>query len=54
MTSTMTTATSSPPRSTLSDLTAFLYNNDAPLAVRVIEVKRDVDRVDAKVYEAKI
>ncbi|OCK94431.1 uncharacterized protein K441DRAFT_660321 [Cenococcum geophilum 1.58] len=27
----------------LSDSTAFLYNNDAPWAVRVAEVKRGVD-----------
>jgi len=37
----------------LSDSTAFLYDDDAPWAVRVAEVKRGVDRVDAKVDEVK-
>ena len=37
----------------LSDLMAFLYDDDAPWAVRVIEVKKGVDRVDVKVYEVK-
>ena len=37
----------------LSDSTAFLYDDDAPWAVRVMEVKRGVDRVDAKVDEVK-
>jgi hypothetical protein len=37
----------------LSDSTAFLYDDDAPWAIRVAEVKRGVDRVDAKVDEVK-
>ena len=37
----------------LSDTTAFLYDDNAPWAVRVIEVKKGVDRVDAKVNEVK-
>ena len=37
----------------LSDSTAFLYDDDAPWAVRVMEVKRGVERVDAKVDEVK-
>jgi len=37
----------------LSNSTAFLYDDDAPWAVRVMEVKRGVDRVDAKVDEVK-
>ncbi|XTI88207.1 hypothetical protein V2W45_1394848, partial [Cenococcum geophilum] len=36
----------------LSDSTAFLYNNDAPWAVRVAEVKR-VDEVKTQVDEVK-
>ena len=37
----------------LSDSTAFLYDDNAPWAVRVMEVKRGVERVDAKVDEVK-
>jgi len=37
----------------LSKSTAFLYDDNAPWAVWVIEVKRGVDRVDAKVDEVK-
>ena len=34
-------------------MTAFLYNNNAPQAIRVIEVKKGVDRVDVKVNKVK-
>ena len=37
----------------LSDSTALLYDDDAPWAVKVIEVKKAVDRVDTKVDEVK-
>jgi len=37
----------------LSNSTAFLYDDDALWAVRVMEVKRGVDRVDTKVDEVK-
>ena len=37
----------------LSDSTSHLYNDDAPWAVRVMEVKKGVERVDAKVDEVK-
>ena len=37
----------------LSNTTAFLYNNNTLQAVRVIEVKKGVDRVDAKVDKVK-
>ena len=37
----------------LSESTAFLYDDEAPWAVRVLEVKKGVDRVDAKVDEVK-
>ena len=37
----------------LSESTAFLYDDEAPWAVRVMEVKRGVDRVDVKVDEVK-
>ena len=37
----------------LSDSTSHLYDDDAPWAVRVIEVKKGVERVDAKVDEVK-
>ena len=37
----------------LSDLTAFLYNDNALWAVRVMEVKRGVERVNAKVDKVK-
>ena len=38
---------------TLSTLTAYLYDNNAPQAVRVVEVKKGVERVDIKVDEVK-
>jgi len=37
----------------LSDSTSHLYDDDAPWAVRVMEVKKGVERVDAKVDEVK-
>jgi len=37
----------------LSDSTAFLYDDEAPWAVRVMEVKKCVERVDMKVDEVK-
>ena len=37
----------------LSDSTSHLYDEDAPWAVRVMEVKKGVERVDAKVDEVK-
>src|SRR6266571_3507952 len=37
----------------LSESTAFLYDDEAPWAIRVLEVKKGVDRVDAKVDEVK-
>src|SRR6266702_7015931 len=37
----------------LSESTAFLYDDEAPWAVRVLEVKKGVDKVDAKVDEVK-
>jgi len=38
---------------TLSTSTAYLYDDNAPWAVRVVEVKKGVERVDAKLDEAK-
>ena len=37
----------------LSDLTALLYNNNAPQAVKVIKVKKAVDRVNIKIDKIK-
>ena len=37
----------------LSTSTAYLYDDNAPWAVRVIEVKKGVERVDAKLDDAK-
>ena len=37
----------------LSDSTALLYDDDAPWAVKVIEVKKAVDRVNIKVNKVK-
>src|SRR6266571_3110790 len=37
----------------LSNSTAFLYDNDAPWAVRTMEVKKGVDKVDMKVDGVK-
>src|SRR6266576_5201019 len=37
----------------LSESTAFLYDDEAPWAVRVLEVKKGVDRVNTKVDEVK-
>ena len=37
----------------LSNTTAFLYNNNTPQAIRVIEVKKGVDRVNVKVDKVK-
>ena len=37
----------------LSDSTAFLYDDEAPWTVRVMEVKKCVERVDMKVDEVK-
>src|SRR6266567_709082 len=37
----------------LSKSTAFLYHDEAPWAVRVIKVKKGVDKVNAKVDEVK-
>ena len=37
----------------LGDSTAFLYDDNAPWAVRVTEVKKGVDKVDMKVDEVK-
>ena len=37
----------------LSDSTSYLYDDDTPWAVRVMEVKKGVERVDAKVDEVK-
>ncbi|OCK94668.1 uncharacterized protein K441DRAFT_659513 [Cenococcum geophilum 1.58] len=36
---------------TLSTSTAYLYDDNAPWAVRVVEVKKGVERVDTKVDE---
>ena len=38
---------------TLSTSTAYLYDNNAPWAIRVVEVKEGVERVDTKVEEVK-
>jgi archaellum component FlaC len=38
---------------TLSTSTAYLYDDNAPWAVRVVEVKKGVERVDTKVDEVK-
>ena len=38
---------------TLSTSTAYLYDDNAPQAVRVVEVKKGVERVDIKVDEVK-
>ena len=38
---------------TLSTSTAYLYDDNAPWAVRVVEVKKGVERVDTKVNEVK-
>ena len=38
---------------TLSTLTAYLYDDNAPQAIRVVEVKKGVERVDIKVNEVK-
>ena len=39
---------------TLSTSTAHLYNNNAPQAVRVVEVKKGVKKVDIKLNNIKI
>jgi len=39
---------------TLSTSTAYLYDDNAPWAVRVVEVKRGVERVDMKLDDVKI
>ncbi|OCK95679.1 uncharacterized protein K441DRAFT_658391 [Cenococcum geophilum 1.58] len=38
---------------TLSTSTAYLYDNNAPWAIRVVEVKEGVERVNTKVEEVK-
>ncbi|OCK93458.1 uncharacterized protein K441DRAFT_661290 [Cenococcum geophilum 1.58] len=38
---------------TLSTSTAYLYDDNAPWAVRVVEVKKGVERVNTKVDEVK-
>ena len=38
---------------TLNTLTAYLYNNNAPQAVRVVKVKKGVKKVDIKVNKIK-
>ena len=38
---------------TLSTLTAYLYDNNAPQAIRVVEVKKGVERVNIKVDKVK-
>jgi len=38
---------------TLSTSTAYLYDDNAPWAIRVVEVKKGVERVDTKVNEVK-
>ena len=37
----------------LSNLTAFLYNNDAPQAIKVTEVKKGIEKIDIKVDKVK-
>jgi len=39
---------------TLSTSTAYLYNDNAPWAVRVVEVKKGVERVNIKLDDVKI
>ena len=39
---------------TLSTLTAYLYNNNTPQAVRVVEIKKGVKRVNTKFNNVKI
>ena len=37
----------------LSDTTAFLYNNNVPWAIKVIEVKKGINKINAKVDKVK-